>query len=132
MRAEWAPLSLAKRCGIAVPKAWVEIVDGRDVLLLERFDRVVSAAGQTRRHMLSALSLLDLDDTEARLASYLDLAELLRQRAKDGAGDAARLYRRMVFNITLANTDDHAKSHACFWDGRCLTLTPTGRRTLPG
>ena len=124
VRAEWATLALAKRCGIAVPNAWLEIVDGRDVLLLERFDRAVSAAGQTRRHMLSALSLLDLDDTEARLASYLDLAELLRQRARDGAGDAAQLYRRMIFNILVGNTDDHAKNHACFWDGRWLTLTP--------
>jgi serine/threonine-protein kinase HipA len=124
VRAEWATLSLAKLCGIAVPKAWVEVVDGRDVLLLERFDRVVSAGSKTRRHMLSGLSLLDLDDTEARLASYLDLAELLRQRAQDGAADAAQLYRRMVFNILVGNSDDHAKNHACFWDGHWLTLTP--------
>jgi serine/threonine-protein kinase HipA len=92
------------------------------VLVVERFDRVPSR-GQ-RRHMLSALSLLDLDDTEARLASYPDLAELLRRLAADGAADAAQLYRRMIFNILIGNTDDHARNHACFWDGRWLKLTP--------
>lgn len=124
VRAEWACLQLAARCGIQVPEAWLEVVDNRDVLLVERFDRVTGATAETRRHMLSALTLLDLDDTEARLASYPDLAELLRRSAKDGAGDAAQLYRRMVFNILVGNTDDHAKNHACFWDGHWLGLTP--------
>lgn len=124
VRAEWAALTLARQCGIQVPDAWVENVDGRDVLLVERFDRAVNQGQVNRRHMLSALSLLDLDTTEARLASYLDLADMLRQRARDGAGDAAQLYRRMVYNILIGNTDDHPKNHACFWDGQWLTLTP--------
>ena len=124
VRSEWACLRLAAHCGIAVPDAWLEKVDGRDVLVIERFERVFSGTHSTRRHMLSALSLLDLDDTEARLASYPDLAEVLRRLAADGAADAAQLYRRMVFNILVGNTDDHAKNHACFWDGRWLVLTP--------
>ncbi|MGQ0572391.1 MAG: type II toxin-antitoxin system HipA family toxin [Armatimonadota bacterium] len=124
VRSEWACLQLAAQCGIKVPKASVESVDGRDVLIVERFDRAWSSRGETRRHMLSALTLLDLDDTEARLASYPDLAEILRRLAADGAGDAAQLYRRMVFNILVGNTDDHAKNHACFWDGQWLTLSP--------
>ncbi len=30
----------------------------------------------------------------------------------------------MVFNILIGNVDDHARNHACFWDGHCLDLTP--------
>lgn len=133
VRAEWACLRLARRCGIPTPEAWVETVANKDVLLIERFDRHAIAvdvggasvsAGVLRNQLLSALTLLDLDDTEARLASYPRLAELLRRFARDGAGDAQQLFRRMVFNLLIGNTDDHAKNHATFWDGRWLRLTP--------
>ena len=136
VRAEWACLKLARRCGIPTPKARVETVAGKDVLLVERFDRRAAAAGSAgtgdasastsalRYQLLSALTLLDLDDTEARLASYPQFAELLRRLAQDGAGDAQQLFRRMVFNLLIGNTDDHAKNHAAFWDGHWLRLTP--------
>lgn len=124
VRAEWASLRLARRCGISTPEATVETVTGKDVLLIERFDRATSPAGTLRLQLLSALTLLDLDDTEARLASYPALAELLRRLARDGTGDARQLFRRMVFNVLIGNTDDHAKNHAAFWDGQWLELTP--------
>lgn len=124
VRAEWATLRLARRCGITTPEATVETVSGKDVLLIERFDRITSPAGTMRLQLLSALTLLDLDDTEARLASYPALAELLRRLARDGIGDARQLFRRMAFNVLIGNTDDHAKNHATFWDGQWLQLTP--------
>ncbi|MFA5903862.1 MAG: HipA domain-containing protein [Desulfobacula sp.] len=34
------------------------------------------------------------------------------------------LFSRLVFNILCGNTDDHARNHAAFWDGKTLTLTP--------
>lgn len=118
-------MRLARRCGIRTAETSLANVAGKDTLLVERFDRAVGADGHLRRRlMLSALSLLDLDDTEARLASYPQLAELLRQRAEDGRRDAEELFRRMVFNILVGNIDDHAKNHATFWDGRWLRLTP--------
>jgi serine/threonine-protein kinase HipA len=124
VRAEWATLRLARRCGISTPEARIETVVGRDVLVVERFDRSTAPAGAVRHQLLSALTLLDLDDTEARLASYPQFAELLRRLARDGAGDARQLFRRMVFNVLIGNTDDHAKNHAAFWDGQWLRLTP--------
>jgi len=125
VRAEWACMRLARRCGITTAATDLATVHGKDALLVERFDRVPAADGSVRhRQMLSALTLLDLDDTEARLASYPGLAELLRQLAADGRADAEELFRRMVFNILIGNTDDHAKNHAAFWDGRWLELTP--------
>lgn len=53
---------------------------GRDVLLVERFDREYGEGKTLRKHMLSGLSLLQLDEMEARHASYLELADRIRQR----------------------------------------------------
>jgi serine/threonine-protein kinase HipA len=123
VRWEAATLSLARAAGIRVPRYRLEQVNGRDVLLVERFDR--EHTNGVRRHlMLSALTLLDLDDTEATLASYPDLSEVLLRHARDSTADRAELFRRMVFNILVGNEDDHAKNHACFWDGLHLRLTP--------
>ncbi|MGH8453898.1 MAG: HipA domain-containing protein, partial [Nevskiales bacterium] len=62
--------------------------------------------------------------TEARLAGYPDFAEVLRQWSRDPGQDCAQLFRRMVFNMLVGNTDDHPKNHAAFWDGQRLALTP--------
>lgn len=124
VRWEAATLGLAQAAGIRAPEHRLEQVNGRDVLLVERFDRE-GAAGDVHRHlMLTALTLLDLDDTEAPLASYPDLSEVLVRHAHDATADRTELFRRMVFNILIGNEDDHAKNHAFFWNGRQLRMTP--------
>jgi serine/threonine-protein kinase HipA len=124
VRWEAASLSLARAAQIRVPAHRLEQVNGRDVLLVERFDRERVGRDVYRHLMLTALTLLDLDDTEATLASYPDLSEVLLRHAQDANADRRELFRRMVFNILIGNEDDHAKNHACFWDGRRLRLTP--------
>lgn len=124
VRWEAATLTLARAAGIRVPEHRLEHVNARDVLLVERFDRERTGRGVHRRLMLSALTLLDLDDTEGMLASYPDLGEILLRHAHDATSDRHELFRRMVFNILVGNEDDHAKNHACFWDGSRLRLTP--------
>lgn len=124
VRWEAATLTLARAAGITVPRHRLEQVNARDVLLVERFDRETSDRGVHRHLTLSALTLLDLDDTEAPLASYPDLSEVLLRYARDARRDRAELFRRMVFNILVGNEDDHAKNHACLWDGSGLRLTP--------
>ena len=75
--------------------------------------------------MVSALTLLELDEfTGARYASYIDLADLVRARFTDPAETLAELFRRIVVNICVSNSDDHARNHAAFWNGEELTLTP--------
>jgi serine/threonine-protein kinase HipA len=61
---------------------------------------------------------------EARYASYRQLAELSRQQFSNQIASLHELFRRIVFNILVGNTDDHARNHAAFWDGIALTLTP--------
>ena len=74
--------------------------------------------------MVSALTLLGLNDMLARYASYETLAEIIRHRFTDPKHTLKELFSRLVFNILCGNTDDHARNHAAFWDGKMLTLTP--------
>jgi serine/threonine-protein kinase HipA len=94
------------------------------VLLVERFDRVRVAMGWQRKAMVSALTLFGLDEMMARYASYEDLTEIVRHRFIKPKETLRELFGRLVFNILCGNTDDHARNHAAFWDGRHLTLTP--------
>lgn len=96
----------------------------KDVLLIERFDRERTAEGWSRKAMVSALTLLELDDMMARYASHEDLAEIIRHRFTCPRDSRQALFSRLVFNILCGNTDDHARNHAAFWNGKELTLTP--------
>ncbi len=123
VKGEFISMRLAALCGIdAAPVSLVRA--GKDVLLVERFDRVRAADGWQRRSMVSALTLLGLDEMMARYASYQDLAEIIRHRFTKPSATLRELFGRIVFNILCGNTDDHARNHAAFWDGATLTLTP--------
>lgn len=99
-------------------------VSGKDVLMVERFDRVATPAGWQRKGIVSALTMLQLDEMMARYASYHDLANLVRERFVLAPSTLKELFSRIVFNILIGNTDDHARNHAAFWNGRMLQLTP--------
>jgi len=122
--AEFVAMRLAAACGLVVAKVELTRALGKDVLLVERFDRVAVDGGWHRRAMVSALTLLGLDEMMARYASYEDLAELVRLRFERPRETLRELFGRLVFNILCGNTDDHARNHAAFWDGARLTLTP--------
>lgn len=113
-------MSLARLAGIDTIKNERLSVMNKDVLLVERFDR----ENHTRRHFFTALTALDLDEMEGRYASYPLLAEYLRKYADEPVEQCRELYRRMLFNIMMGNTDDHAKNHALFWDGKFVRMTP--------
>ncbi|MDF0491405.1 type II toxin-antitoxin system HipA family toxin [Sphingomonas sp. H39-1-10] len=124
VKAEYVAMRLAARAGLAVAPVKLERALGKDVLLIERFDRTRFEAGWARRGVVSALTVLDLDESEARYASYEDLASVIRHRFGDPAATLMELFGRILFNILCGNTDDHARNHAAFWDGATLRLTP--------
>ena len=124
VKAEFIAMRLAAKIGLNVAPVALTHALGKDVLLIERFDRNFSEKGWTRRVMVSALTLLELDEMEARYASYEDLATLIRHRFVDPGKTLEELFSRIVFNILCGNTDDHARNHAAFWDGKSLSLTP--------
>ena len=124
VKAEFIAMTLAKTCGLNVAPVSLTRAAGKDVLLIERFDRTKANDRWTRRAMVSALTMLGLDEMMARYASYEDLAEIIRHRFTDPKDTLKELYGRICFNILCGNTDDHARNHAAFWDGKMLTLTP--------
>jgi hypothetical protein len=89
-----------------------------------RFDRVPKGDGWSRKAMVSALTLFGLDDMMARYASYETFAEIIRHRFTEPKATLTEVFSRLVFNILCGNTDDHARNHAAFWNGKELTLTP--------
>lgn len=107
---EATALSLAARAGITTTEWRLETVAKREVLLLRRFDRRV---GQ-RVPFLSAMSMLDAADGDQH--SYLEIADAIRQYGASAEEDCAQLWRRVVFNILISNTDDHLRNHGFLYD----------------
>ena len=124
VKAEFVAMRLAAKLGLDVAHTELRHAGGKDVLLVQRFDRRKTEAGWTRKSMISALTLLGLDEMAGRHASYQDFAEIIRTRFANPKRTLHELYGRLVFNVLCGNTDDHARNHAAFWDGSKLTLTP--------
>ena len=110
MQWEAVALELAHRAGIDVPTWRLEPVADRTALLLRRFDR----QGETRVPFLSAMSMLGAADNEDH--SYLEIVDALRQFGSQPEQDCAQLWRRIVFNILISNTDDHLRNHGFLYD----------------
>jgi serine/threonine-protein kinase HipA len=108
---EAVALALAHKAGIAVPVARLETVAKKPVLLLRRFDR----EGKRRIPFLSARSMLGAKDRETH--SYLEIADSLRQHGAAPKADLQALWRRIVFNILISNTDDHLRNHGFLYAG---------------
>jgi len=124
VKTEFIAMRLAALAGIDAAPVRLAHASGKDVLLVERFDRQSTPAGWLRKAMVSSLTLLGLDEMMARYASYEQLAEIIRHRFAQPKATLRELYARLVFNVLCGNTDDHARNHAAFWDGRYLRLTP--------
>ncbi len=124
VKVEFIAMRLAALAGLRVAPVKLATAANKDVLLIERFDREKVAQGWTRKAMVSALTLFGLDDMLARYASYEIFAEIIRHRFSDPKNTLKELFSRLVFNILCGNTDDHARNHAAFWNGKDLSLTP--------
>jgi serine/threonine-protein kinase HipA len=122
VRGEFVAMRMAALCGLDVASVELTVANGKDVLVVERFDRVPGT--RQRRLMVSALTLLGLPEFAPREASYGALAEIVRERFAEPRRTLRELFARITFNVACGNTDDHARNHAAFWDGRTLTLMP--------
>ncbi len=104
-RWEAATMALAQAAGVAVAPFQLRQVSKRPVLTARRFDR-----GHGRRiPFMSALTALEASDNELR--SYLEVAEFLRREGLEVNQDLRQLWRRIVFNVLVSNTDDHLRNH---------------------
>ncbi|MEX2487227.1 MAG: HipA domain-containing protein [Nitriliruptoraceae bacterium] len=122
IKAEAVAMELARRVGLHVAGTELIRVGGRDVLLVERFDR---GPGGRRHAFVSALTIAQEAEMNARYVTYTGFADQLRARAAARADTLRELFSRIVFNVLVGNTDDHARNHAAFCDGHGgLVLTP--------
>lgn len=124
VKAEFCAMRLAAECGIDAAPVRLTHAAGKDVLLIQRFDRTRVATGWRRHQMISCLTLLELDEMNARYASYEDFATVIRHRFVQPKATLKELFARLTFNVLCGNTDDHARNHAAFWNGSDLELTP--------
>ncbi|MEO9160805.1 MAG: HipA domain-containing protein [Casimicrobiaceae bacterium] len=105
-------LKLATAAGIPTPTWRLENIADKPVLILRRFDR----AEAHRIPFLSAISMLDATDNEQH--SYMEIADALRQYGAQAEEDCAQLWRRIVFNVLISNTDDHLRNHGFLYATR--------------
>lgn len=107
---EAVALGLAANCGIHVPQFMtLPIGRGETAFLSRRFDRFGENFRQ-RQHFLSASALLDIP-YQSSDGSYVDFARVIRRLSVRPGADLEELFRRMVFNLLIDNTDDHLKNH---------------------
>jgi serine/threonine-protein kinase HipA len=122
VRGEFLAMQMADLCGLDVAPVELTSANGKDVLLVERFDRVPGTA--QRRARVSALTMLELPEFAPREASYAKLAQVIREQFTDPQRALQELFARIVFNVLSGNTDDHARNHSAFWDGQLRGFTP--------
>lgn len=126
VRTEHAMMTLAKAAAIDVAEtAVVSLGYEREALLVRRFDRGFDTDGhETRQAYLSALSLTGRADTDIG-GSYMEIADRMRlQQVGCPRADLVELFRRMVFNAAVGNTDDHLRNHAFLRVGAGWRLSP--------
>lgn len=113
-------LFLSQKLGINIPPVKLIQIGGRHAFAVQRFDH----GDQGPKHFISANSLFNQDkirlvkDSRLNPYSYCNLAKQIRQHCADFKADAEELFRRMVANIVMGNTDDHARNHALLYDIR--------------
>jgi serine/threonine-protein kinase HipA len=119
---EHAAMTLAQKAGIRTAQTQAVRLTHGHAVAIKRFDRSRGA----RLHSLSAAVALR---AAGERFGYPELAQLLRRRGvTDGdayVADMREVFRRMVFNILIDNTDDHEKNHALLMtDAQQYELSP--------
>ena len=140
---EHAAMTLAAQADIRVAQTQVIRLVAANAVAIRRFDRVDGR----RIHSISAgtaIRAATAAGTEPELG-YPQLARILRRvgvsQGDAHLADARELFRRMVFNILIDNTDDHEKNHsllvvdpratdACGWRQRMTSCPPTPARAI--
>ena len=114
---------LAALCGLNVPEAKLEKFSPLgSTFLIKRFDRM----GSKRVHFASAMTLLGktYGASAADGSSYLDIAAFIKSYGAQPKKDLGELWKRIVFNMAVTNTDDHLRNHAFILIDKGWILSP--------
>ncbi|MAZ26694.1 MAG: toxin HipA [Cytophagaceae bacterium] len=120
---EFLAYRLAIAAGIDMAESKVEKISGRHhTFLTRRFDR----EGEERIHFASAMTMTG--NTEETIKdtspSYLEIVEFIEDHGVDVEANLHQLWRRIVFNITISNTDDHLRNHGFILRDKGWVLSP--------
>ena len=117
---EYVTYQLAIDAGINMSECRLEKFNSQyHTFLTRRFDRTP----ESRLHFTSALTQPGYYDGEYD-ASYLELAQFLTDHGSNTKEDLAELWRRIVFNIAVSNTDDHLRNHGFIYHKGGWLLSP--------
>lgn len=114
---------IAKLSGINVPEASVHVFSGKkNTFLVKRFDRIY----RERIHFASAMTLLGYNDGASYTdgVSYLEIAEFIVKHGANVNGDLEELWKRILLNVCVSNTDDHLRNHGFLLSEEGWTLSP--------
>lgn len=121
---EFLVYKLAKLSQITISEAKAQKFNSRhNTFISKRFDR--TSRGR-RIHFASAMTLLQREDGDdaTKGVSYLELANLIKHQGAQPNHDLEQLWRRIVFNICISNTDDHLRNHGFLLDDKGWILSP--------
>lgn len=110
-------MRMARAAGIEVPDVELTETARGPVVLVERFDR--SEDGQ--HHLVSVASLInkfDITQFDEAAMSYPGIFQLGNRIGTRTADLAEHMFRRMLFNVAIGNTDDHLRNHAFYKKAR--------------
>ena len=105
IRWEHVAQRLARNAGIRTPHSTLHLVDGKPVLVVDRFDR----SSSRRVGYVSAMTMLEATDGDE--GSYVDIAGVIEEHSPAASADLRELWRRVAFSILIRNTDDHLRNH---------------------
>ncbi|GAA4302965.1 HipA domain-containing protein [Compostibacter hankyongensis] len=114
---------LAVRSGLNIAEGYARrFTQNHHTFLTKRFDR----RGEDRIHFASAMTLLGYNDGADAMsgASYLHLAEFIMRNGAGPDADLEELWRRIVFNIYVSNSDDHLRNHGFLLTSKGWKLSP--------
>ncbi len=114
---------LARMCGLNVPESKLEhFSKSGSTFLVKRFDRI----GSRRIHFASAMTMLGKTDGASATdgVGYLDIASFIKSNGASPKEDLIELWKRIVFNMAVSNTDDHLRNHGFIIAGHGWKLSP--------
>jgi len=120
---EFLAYKLALKAGIEMSASRIEKVSGKyHTFFTKRFDRL----NGERIHFASAMTMTGNNEEtiKEKTASYLDIAEFIQFTGYQNKKDLHQLWKRIVFNIAISNTDDHLRNHGFILTNQGWILSP--------
>ena len=120
---EFLAYKLATKAGIEMAECKIEKIAGKDfTFFTKRFDRLKNK----RIHFASAMTMTGNNEESIKdnYPSYLDIAEFIQFNESNNKKELHQLWRRMVFNIAISNTDDHLRNHGFILQKNGWQLSP--------